>query len=87
MTAFKPTGIRPLVMPGTPEVVFSAERDGVWQKIPASVADGFGDADVIINFGMIVCTSLTRCGRATVLSITTMAIQSSFEDRQRAITS
>lgn len=52
MTTLKPMSIRSLMMPGIPELMFSSERDGVWRKIPTGVADGFGDADVVINLGM-----------------------------------
>jgi len=52
MSTLKPTNIRPLLMPGVHEVFFSSEWEEGWQRIPASVADGFCSADVVIKFGL-----------------------------------
>jgi hypothetical protein len=52
MATLKRTSIRPLLKSGVREVFFSPEWEGPWQRIPASVGEGFRDADVVINFGM-----------------------------------
>jgi hypothetical protein len=52
MATLRRTSIRPLLKPSAREVFFSCEREGPWQRIPASAADGFRGADVVINFGI-----------------------------------
>jgi hypothetical protein len=52
MPALRPRSVRDLLPPGVTEVSFESEWEGVWQRIPAEVAEGFRGADVVIKFGM-----------------------------------
>lgn len=52
VAALKRTSVRPLLRPNAHEVSFSSEPEGARDRIPASVADNFPVADIVINFGL-----------------------------------
>lgn len=52
MTMTKQVSVRSLLAENVSEVTFESEWQGIWQRIPETVASAFASCDVAIKFGM-----------------------------------